>query len=336
MNLLEDIENKFGFKYPELYKLLYQENFLNWGAPCSNWYQDVYPKVKDNPPFLLYAKDFEILDFDRIVEKIEGITNPEDYRKTNPIYKFIPFAMNGAGDLYCFLYTEAFKNDVPVVFVWHDAKDADVKSKSLQDFIFRELLETVVDVWKESLVMNGDFKENTANLLKTHKKYLSENRQKIIEEIYGRELFTYHYEIDLQREEQATGLLTYNELDKLLKSELGFGQLDETFDYTLPEPAKEITEDNKRRVGTLTIKISPIPQRQDKIYDLLKVLNWRQQKNDESDVIEFYRKGSVIFGLPSMATVDDTFKDKLVELKTNFTNTELLYQENETGTIYKL
>lgn len=30
MNLLEDIENKFGFKYPELYKQLYQENFLNF------------------------------------------------------------------------------------------------------------------------------------------------------------------------------------------------------------------------------------------------------------------------------------------------------------------
>jgi hypothetical protein len=55
------------------------------------------------------------------------------------------------------------------------------------------------------------------------------------------------------------------------------------------------------------------------------------------DYLEFYRKQSVIFGIPSMETVDETFKNKLLLLKTNIEFlVQIQFLEEETKTIYSL
>jgi hypothetical protein len=387
MTILQSIETKFGFQYPALYKQLFEQNRLDWGEVCSGWYENVYPSLKANPPFLLYGNRFEILDFKRIEEEIEAFSDPEDYRNTNPEHRFIPFGQDGSGDLYCFYYHQKFKDEVPIVYVCHDADEVRVLAKNLEDFIFRHLLDSVVDVFEETLGNEDDnFKENITNMLRTHSDLLTEKRQKIVAEIYSQAFFTYSYDVG-KRFEKATGLLTYNELNEILKAEIGFEHLNEEFSYMQPtetepkiaENRKElkkikkdknkgvidletylqekqkldrlfidvwtkknvaepenVTEKNKRRTGTLTLKIQPKPLPKDKIFDFLKVLNWREKKSNQADTLEYYRKESVVFGIPSMETVDEAFRDRLVELKTKFPYIELSYQDSETNIIYIL
>ena len=60
MNKLEQIEQQFNFKYPELYKALYENGMLDWGEPGPNWYATFWEKFKSNPPLLLFGNDFEL------------------------------------------------------------------------------------------------------------------------------------------------------------------------------------------------------------------------------------------------------------------------------------
>ncbi|WP_292009206.1 SMI1/KNR4 family protein [Chryseobacterium sp.] len=243
MNVLEKIEKKFQFSYPELYKKMYRDQFLDWGEFGSDGYKETYCEIKKNPPFLFFAEDFEILSFDQIIMEMESFVDFKDYRRIHPEYQLIPFAQNGTGDLYCFLYSEEYKGQVPVVFMWYDSNNADIKSRSFQDFIFRELLEMVVDIEGGDVIMEGSFKENTVNMLKTHKKYISDTRLKIIEEIYSRELRTFSSK-GLFGEREEIGLISYEELRSLLQSEIGFDGLNKTFKHELSVPVVPVVKDD--------------------------------------------------------------------------------------------
>lgn len=87
----------------------------------------------------------------------------------------------------------------------------------------------------------------------------------------------------------------------------------------------------------MTIRIQPIPEKNDQIYNNLKELNWRQNKTENADYLEFYRKQSVLFGVPSMETIDKTFKTKLLALKINSKNqVQIMFKDDETEIIYNL
>lgn len=333
MQILETIEQQFHFTYPQLYKKLYADGQLNWGHLNPDWFQNVYPTLKDKPPFLLYAKDFELLDFEQIIEELESLNAADDYRKVNPIFKFIPFAMNGAGDLYCFYYSLEFPESIPLVLATHDSLQLHILTKNLEDFILAQMLEAVTDISSEDLIMDGDFKENARNFLNTHHTYLNEKRQNILKEIYQRDLCTTSYQMDLTNGKSytkvETGLLTTDELTEILRSEISFEQRFNAFDYTFPEVVPEITENNKRRLGTLMIRLNPILQKQHQLIEVLKKLNWRKRTTDLPDIVEYYRNGSVIFGIPSMETVEETFKDQLLYLKNTYPSIEIYFYENE-------
>jgi len=52
-----------------------------------------------------------------------------------------------------------------------------------------------------------------------------------IEEIYNRKLFDYQYKMPNERESSATGLITRNELEEILRQEINFEYLDKEFVY---------------------------------------------------------------------------------------------------------
>ncbi len=334
---LTKIENEHNFKYSALYKQLEQDGMLEVGEYGPNWYSTVFPKLKENPPLLLHSYDLVLLRTNSISKKINAFLDPEDYRQINPNLKFIPFAKSGAGDNYCFLLNEQNGDDIPIVFFWHDCNKATYLAKNLQDYIFRALLTDMSEQDTYNNVSDKEFRENTESVLKTHTKYLTEQQKEILQNIFSREIIDYEIEFPNGRKKKHRGLLTYTELKEILVQIISFEKLDKSFEYSLPEPLKEITEENKRRVGTLTIWIRPIPKKNDKIYNNLKELNWRQNKIENMDYLEFYRKQSVIFGIPSMETVDETFKNKLLLLKTNIEFlVQIQFLEEETKTIYSL
>ncbi len=332
------IEQQFNFTYPELFKEIYVEGKLDWGLPDANWFQNVYPTLKTNPPFLLYAKDFELLNFDEVIQELQLLNNPDDYRKVNPIFKFIPFGSNGAGDFYCFYYSRDFPASIPIVLATHDSLQLHLLAKNLEDFLFAQMLEAVTDLSSDSLILDGDYRENIRNFHHTHHTYLNGRQQNIIVEIYRRELTSISYPIDCSNGKSQTkvetGLLTTAELLDILNQEIAFEQLHKTYNYTLPVPIEAITENNKKHVGVLILKICPIPQKHDKLHEALKTLNWRKRIPNEPTTIEYYRQGSVLFGIPSITTMDDTFRQKLIDLKDSYLNIEIYFEEE--GTRYKL
>ena len=238
MNQLEQIEQWHGFKYPELYHRLYNDGMLDWGEFGPNWHATYWEKFKINPPLLLLGNDIELLDLNRrdngtsIIENIGDFESPDCYLQIKPEFKFIPFAKTGGGDFYVFQFDKQNGDDVPVTLVPHDYMLAEVLAKNLQDFIFRMLLECVVDIDEHTRIADGDLKTNLFNMLKTHKPYLSQNQAAKVEEIYSRDLFKHILKYPNGNEESLTGLISMDEIDDTLRQEIGFEGLDEEFQYT--------------------------------------------------------------------------------------------------------
>lgn len=231
MNQLEQIEQKFNFKYPELYKQLHVDGMLNWGEFGPNWHAVYWNKLKNNPPLLLFGDDFELLDFNRVIEEIEAFKDPEDYRATKPEFQFIPFGQTGGGDLYVFQFDKQSGDNIPVTLVSHDSDEAIVLTKNLQDFIFLQLLEAVTDIDKYSRIAEEDLGANCANILKSHKPYLTESQVKKLTEVYSRQLFEYKYKVSNGREYSMTGLISRDEFKEMLLQEIGFDDFEKEFVY---------------------------------------------------------------------------------------------------------
>lgn len=318
--LLPEIEKKYNFQYPPQHHTLYSDNMLYMGKKGPKWFTDEYPTLQDKPPLLLYANDFELLHTDEIADELNAFHNPEDYRRTNTQHQFVPFGKTGAGDLYCFYFNEQTQEGVPIVLVWHDSNKAFYEAKNLQDFIFFELLRALTNPDERE----ADFPEKMNKLFATHQKYITPEQAVTVAAIYKRAAGS-----------PTEGCLTGNEFDELTAVPAPFSKLGQSFTYDLPERVVEKTADNKRRVGVLTLTVSPLPNA--KLLDFLKSLNWRKVNNDNASAYTSQRKGSVIFGMPSMTTVDSTFRNKLQTLKDQFsTQIELTFTEDETGETYKL
>ncbi|WP_454059013.1 SMI1/KNR4 family protein [Elizabethkingia ursingii] len=232
MNTLEDLEKEFNFTYPELYKQLYVDKMLDWGSDGNGWYTNVFPTLKENPPLLLFGSDIEIWDPIVYRDGIREMINHEIY-DINPKYRMVPFAKNGAGDLYVFQLDMENNGEIPITFFGHDS-DAEILAKNLQDFIFRQLLESLTEIDKYSMFYEDSeekIKQNLHNQLKTHRKYLKAEQVEILEDLYQRDIFEYTYKTPNGSEFEAKGLLTFNDLEKLIKQEMAFEKLNIKFDY---------------------------------------------------------------------------------------------------------
>lgn len=233
---LKDLEQKYNFQYPGIYRQLAENNMLDWGETGSNWYRTTFPKLKENPPLLLFGYDIEICNDQKFIENsIEEMSDEEDYRDIHTDYKFIPFAQNGAGDLYAFQFDLENNGEIPVTFIPHDEQEAEVLAKNLQDFIFRQLLESVIEIDEDSMFYEeeeDDLKQNLINQLKTHEPYLTPKQIEILNMIYERDIFEYTYKTPNGSAFETEGLVTFDEVEEILKQEIAFDQLNKRFDYT--------------------------------------------------------------------------------------------------------
>ncbi len=207
---LEEIENLYNFRYPALYKQLYADGMLNWGAFGPDWHQRVFPQLQENPPFLLYANDLEVINTASVADYLE-----EGILFADPVHRFVPIATTGAGDWFAFYYNLQDGEDVPVVLVWHDSNEACILAKNLQDFIFLQMLEAVTDIDPHypGLLSVGDMKANCKRWLETHKPYLTASQITILEQVYEK------------------GSLTNAALKDILDKEINFEWMDSSFPY---------------------------------------------------------------------------------------------------------
>jgi hypothetical protein len=234
--ILKNLEQKYNFHYPEVYRRLSEAGMLDWGESSADWYQTIFPKLKENPPLLLFGYDIEIWnDEQSISASIHEMSEEDDYRNIHAGYRFVPFAKNGAGDLYAFQFDLENGDDVPVTFIPHDDEEAEILAKNFQDFIFRQLLEAVVEIDEDSMFYEeneGDLKQNLLNQLKTHEPYLVPKHIDILNEIYQRDIFEYTYKVPAGNTFETEGLITFDEMEEILKKEIAFDRLNTKFNYT--------------------------------------------------------------------------------------------------------
>lgn len=215
-----EIEQQFGFIYPAIYHQLYADGMLDWGTAGPFWITDQYPMLRQNPPLLLNANDFELSNFKDISLQMEEFADPAYWMNIKIGLQFIPFAQNGAGDMYCFFPSGQQDDDIPIILLWHDANRAEYKAKNLQDFIFRSMLEAVADIEAAAygLLQQDHFKEDLQHFFRTHALYLNTKQQQVIKEIY-------------QQPNTNKPLISEAQLQEILAKEIGFEKLDREFTY---------------------------------------------------------------------------------------------------------
>ena len=229
---LAEIEQTFHFEYPTLYKQLEQDLMLDVGEYGSTWYSTVFPKIKDHPTLLLHSCDFELLSVDAVNQALEELRDPQDYRNIDPNFCFVPFAQSGAGDHYCFFFTEKTQKEIPIVFLWHDCNQVDYLANNLQDFIFRALLTDMSELDIENGASEEEFRANLSNTLTTHLRYLSPKQARILETFFAKEIKDYEVIAFKGRKELHKGLLDQNELKAILNDVIALDALGETFEYS--------------------------------------------------------------------------------------------------------
>ena len=326
MNTLENLEKEFGFTYPAIYKKLAENQMLDMSKASADWLNLVYPKLKDNPSLLLYAYDFELIDLDEVQGLIEELRDPDDYRNVNPDYLFVPFAMTYGGDWYCFWYhfpKEIEAGEPLIVLLPHDDYELEILAKNLEDFIFAQLCQSVCDVYEEGLIMDGDFRQNITNMLRTHSPFLSDERKRIVAELYERE-----WMIDSD-DESIRGLISKEDLDTLLEQEISFDYLNQTYPFEIEEDTSPVAL--QKISGMVYLSISPIPEKDSPVYQMVKELNWRHKKAISTH-LEYTKKYEFFtrFTTPKeqFAEMLDPFLTRLKMLKT-LTDFELIFIDSQ-------
>ena len=229
---LSEMEQRHGFTYPSLYRQLERDAMLAVGEYGPDWYKLVYPTLKDQPTLLLHADDFELLSVKAVAAAMEELTDPDDYRQIDPALQFIPFAQTGAGDHYCFFASSQHDGETPIVLLWHDQNAAQYLAKNLHDFVFHMLLNSMADQDTCNEVSDKEFKEQLANTLGTHARYLTARQADVLQTLLARDIIDYEVPLPKGRKEAHRGLLTDTELASLRAELIPYEKFDSYFAYS--------------------------------------------------------------------------------------------------------
>ncbi|MGL4585451.1 MAG: SMI1/KNR4 family protein, partial [Flavobacterium sp.] len=183
----------------------------------------------DNPTLLLFSDDFELCPVTSVAEEIDWLRDSDNYMAIKAEYSFIPFAKNGAGDMYCFLMSEEVEGDYPIVFVWHDDIEATYEAKNLRDFIFKRIVSDMSQLDTYNNVSDEEFKTNIKATLKTHAQYLSDDKVALLNELIERPLIDYTIE---GWSEKCRGVLTDIEYKEIITKYIPYEKMDVSFPYS--------------------------------------------------------------------------------------------------------
>ena len=228
---LSDIEHAHGFAYPPLYKQLEHDGMLDVGEYGPDWYQQVYPTLKDQPTLLLHADDFELLSVKAVAAALDELADPDDYRQIDPAWRFIPFAQTGAGDHYCFFAAGQQGGDMPVVLLWHDQDEAQYLARNLHDFLFLMLLKGMAEQDTYNKVSDGEFREQLEKTAATHARYLTARQAEVVQALLARDILDYDVVLPKGRKEAHRGLLNDIELASLRAELIPYEKFDSCFAY---------------------------------------------------------------------------------------------------------
>ncbi|MDE6788922.1 MAG: SMI1/KNR4 family protein [Ruminococcus sp.] len=191
---LSELEKIIDVKFPKKFHEIYETGAMEWievGSEKFNENREHY--LNDPKAFLMLNCDAEPAFFEEIPDYIEGLSELIEWREENmdekldEKYRLIPFAMNGGGDYYCFLY-EKGAGEPKVIMFAHDTCDLpDVIGKDFDEFLYIMMLSAVsyaVDDEDFSELEGEQWKNNLNYLLPEYKKMITENTTERLADIY--------------------------------------------------------------------------------------------------------------------------------------------------------
>lgn len=328
----KDLEIKLDCELPALYHRLFAEDMFWLGGQGPGWYARHEADFIKRPPLLIFGDEFEFFDLDRVETRTHDLRAPDDYRRADPQFRFIPFAKNGAGDLYCFFLNDAMDGNIPIVLVWHDDDAADYCAKNLHDFIVINLLTAAARPYELQPEADAEFLLQMRAMYASHTPYLSLDTQPILSKVVAGNV----RDFPDQDAGSERALISETELDAHVNELCGFARAGQSFRYTLPDIKIIVTAANKRRVGTLRLLISPIPLADTPVAATIKALNWRTIESPGSSTVTLTRKNFVFFGPPSFASIEAGLRQKLMILKTGCASVTIFFEELETQEVFEV
>jgi len=232
MTTLAELEKKYDYSFPQLYKTLFEVEMLNWMRgfdlpleKSKTWAEDVYPTLKENPPLLLHSggSDFELLRAEEMLQ----FAFPEEW--DTHTHHFIPFAKTEEGNIYAFYTNDTIGGESPVVLIWED-DETEYIAKNFEDFIFRKMMEASDDIDKEDLKADyGDdnamarYRADLQSDLATIRPYLRENYVELLKKAYSGKvvetLISYGFALDKPLKELFEETIYFDKMGKVFDHE---------------------------------------------------------------------------------------------------------------------
>ncbi len=210
MQDLSDIELKYGFQFPDIYKKLLKDAMFDYDGKSDTLLD-----------YQFYGVDLEVLPFSTAIKYYDD--DPLIKAKANKIF---PFAITGAGDWYGFYFGLDQNNNPPIVLVEHDSDEVVFYADNLENFIFYFLLRAACGVDKAK--SDEFFIAELNRVFKTHEKYIEAEQVELLKEVYSREIKD-QSDSELANSYRYRGLLTYEEAGELFVKQTGFKMFDKTF-----------------------------------------------------------------------------------------------------------
>jgi hypothetical protein len=246
---IDDLEQRYGFRYPTLYWRLYEDGMLTWGeydmrdADLSACIPPVLtPKSAcdnaEDPPFLWVARDFILL---------EPVWLPlwlESERESWPSlesFGIISFGYDSAGSGYGFWFGgQREGEETPIVYVDYVNCQIEVLARNLQDFMFRELLGSATCT--ANVITSEAGRKTALAALRTHEPYLTSRQANILHEVFRREIRV----LDENKyfKTKSNGVLTEKEWEEIVEQETTFERANERFDLPRPKWLDENDDDD--------------------------------------------------------------------------------------------
>jgi len=232
MITLQQIEEKYDFTFPELFKKLWDEGMLNYMRGFDeglkegeSWIDTVYPTLKEKPPILLHTGESQLTLL--TPEMMLNFKTPEFWDVKT--HHFIPFAKTLEGNYYAFYDNIKIDGETPVVEIWDEMDDTVYYAKNFEDFIFRQMVESAEDIDKDDLQAEYDGDVNTyiteARLdIESITPYLKKEYVEVLKEIYNREP---------QEGTLAYSLVDMRESEKIIKENMDFELLGKNFPHEI-------------------------------------------------------------------------------------------------------
>ncbi|MBN1052470.1 SMI1/KNR4 family protein [Clostridium botulinum] len=171
---LEEIENIEEIKFPKLFRDIYSTGAMKW-MTAYKWLNENREELLNTPAAFMYGveSDCEPLLFEDIQDSKEFIDEMNEISgyKIKEEYTFIPFAITGGGDIYCFIYKN--KTELTHIILYkHDTDDIVSYGVNFEEFLMWQMSAAITE-WEQEI---DDCILAHAKYLKDEYKILFENR----------------------------------------------------------------------------------------------------------------------------------------------------------------